>query len=70
MKVSLVKVNGKPFSIGVGRYCFPLNGGKPTHSESQRIGSQYADKEAEYDTAFELACLAAKNELYDTTEDH
>lgn len=70
MKVSLVRINGKPYSIGVGRYCFPLNDGKLTHSEDQRIGSRVVGKEAEYNAAFELACFAAKNEVFDVIEDH
>ena len=70
MKVSLVRINGKPYSIGVGRYCFSLNDDKPIHSEDQRIGSRIVGKEAEYNAAFELACFAAENKLYDAIEDH
>ena len=70
MKVSLVKINGKSYSIGAGRYCFLLDGGKPIHSEDQRIGSRVAGKEVEYDAAFELACFAAESELYDAVENH
>ncbi len=70
MKVSLVKINGKSYSIGAGRYCFLLDGNKPIHSEDQRIGSRVVGREAEYNAAFELACFAAENELYDAVENH
>ena len=70
MKVSLVRINGRPYSIGAGRYCFLLNDDEPTHSEDQRVGSRVVGKEAEYNAAFELACVAAKNKLYDAVEDH
>lgn len=70
MKVTLVKNRGVPVSVGVGRNCFSLENGVPVHDEAQKIGAEVAGKSKQYQDAFELACWAVENQMYDNTEEH
>ena len=70
MKISLVKISGVPYSVGVGRYCFPLKDGEPEHETSQQLGAEHTKTLIAYNGAFDLACWAVRNNIYDTIEEH
>lgn len=70
MKVVLVTINGVPVSIGVGKYCFPIEGGKVGQSESQRIGAEVSMRMKVYLAAYELAMFAWEAQEFDGVEKH
>jgi hypothetical protein len=71
MKVVLVKLHGRPISIGVGGHCFEING-IPQHNDAQKLGSMLKSEAAYqvYEQAYDLACWAWENQIFDSTEEH
>jgi hypothetical protein len=67
---TLVKLNGKPISVGVGKYCFELVNGKVEHNMPSRVGSSFNGCLDKYNEAFELAELAVQLQTFDKVEEH
>jgi hypothetical protein len=70
MKVVLVTINGRPVSVGAGRYCFSLNNGVLEHNEAQKIGSEVKGESDAYADAYELASFAWQIKEFDSEEKH
>ena len=70
MKITLVKNRGVPVSVGVGVNCFELESDVPVHNRSQRIGAEVSGTIVQYEEAFELACWAVENNMFDNVEEH
>ena len=63
--ITLVLINNKEISIGVDKFCFPIEDGKVQHETSQRIGSEVNNKIEEYNCAYEIAVEAySKREFF------
>ena len=70
MKISLVTKKNKPISVGVGKNCFPIENNKIVHSESQRMGARFRNKEDQYNKAYKLAVWAWEIQMFDEIEKH
>ena len=68
--VVLVTLNGKHISIGVGKYCFPIENDELTCVESQETGAAVSGKQEEFDDAYSLAAWAFMHRMYDSVEKH
>lgn len=69
-EVTLVTINGKPVSVGVGRFCFSIEDDKVADNSDQRVGSVAKGQSARYNEAFELAQFAWDNQIFDAVEKH
>ena len=72
MNVTLVKLNHKPISVGVGKFCFSLADNKVSDNNAQRLGSELRGPRSlkEYTEAFDLAQLAWEIQEFDLVEEH
>lgn len=79
--ISLVKIRGKPITVGVGKHCFPIENNILIDNENSFMGAcalsdqQYCEylnipckpqALQEYKEAFELAKFAWDNQLFDS----
>lgn len=81
IRVELIRLKGKPISIGVGTNVFPIEKGKVQHNEDSRQGCVAVDSglipgnatkgnESRYLAAYELAKWAFENNVYDSIVDN
>jgi len=71
MKIILVKKNGIPVTIGVGRYSFGIEQGKLVQDECQRIGALTTTGDTTaFLEAWGLAQWAWENQVWDSVEEH
>ena len=70
MKIELVKINKNPVTVVAGKYAFPIENGRIAHNECSRVGAEYNGNIKDYNDAYELACFAYENNIYDSEIDN
>ena len=66
----MVKCHGLPVSVGIGRYCFPIENGKVDKEIGQEIGSKVKGEESKFNDYYDLAVWAWTNKEFDSIEEN
>ena len=68
--ITLIKIDGSDYSIGVGTNCFPIINSEVVHETSQKLGAEFSGNIEKYNKRFEEAKLAYKEKIFDSIQNN